>query len=269
MGIGPDFNAPEGIDFIHRRDGRNDIYFVRNTATTPASPTVTFRVTDRQPELWDPVSGEIRPAPVWRRAADGRIELPLEFAGHGSMFVVFRRTAKDPPAPVAPPALPAPIAIEGPWTVDFENGPQGVAFPQLISWTAHPNSALHHFAGAARYSTKFTVPTGWRANGHGVRIDLGRLWTIADATLNGQVLGITWTTPFTLDVSAALRERENELVVEVVNTWHNRLVADAKLPPEKRTTRTNVISSGFKPWAQLEPVESGLFGPVRIIAGKR
>ncbi|MCL4793157.1 MAG: hypothetical protein KJZ84_01275 [Bryobacteraceae bacterium] len=266
MGIGPDFNAPEGIDFIHRRDGRNDIYFVRNTATAPASPMVTFRVTDRQPELWDPVSGEIKPAPVWRRAADGRIELPLEFAGHGSMFVVFRSAAKDPPRPVTQPALPAPIAIEGPWTVDFDNGPQGVAFPQLISWTAHPNAALHQFAGAARYRTKFTVPAGWRANGQGARIDLGRLWTIADATLNGQPLGITWTAPFTLDVSGALREGENELVVEIVNTWHNRLVADAKLPPGERTTRTNVAVSAGKPWVELDLRDSGLFGPVRLIA---
>lgn len=40
----------------------------------------------------------------------------------------------------------------------------------------------------------------------------------------------------------------------------------AKLPPEKRITRTNVPASGGKPWAQLEPLESGLFGPVRVVA---
>lgn len=269
LGIGPDFTAPEGIDFIHRREGRNDIYFVRNTAAAPASPTVTFRVTDRQPELWDPVTGEIKPAPVWRRAAGGRIELPLEFAGHGSMFVVFRRAAKDPPAPVAPPALPAPLTLDGPWTVDFENGPQGVPFPQLVSWTAHPNTALHHFAGAARYRTEFAVPAGWRRNGQGARIDLGRLWVVASATLNGQALGIAWTAPFALDASAALREGENKLVVEIVNAWHNRLVGDAKLPPGERTTRTNVLVSAGKPWAELDLLDSGLFGPVRVVATPR
>lgn len=265
MDIRPDFTAPEGIDFIHRRDGRNDIYFVRNTAAAPASPTVTFRVTDRAPELWDPVSGHIRPAPVWRHAADGRIELPLEFAGHGSIFVIFRRAAGDPPAPVAPPALPAPLAIDGPWTVDFENGPQGVAFPQLVSWTRHPDPALHHFAGSARYRTKFTVPAGWRAPGHAARLDLGRLWTIAGATLNGQPLGISWTAPFTLDASPALRDGENELIVEVTNTWHNRLVGDAQLPPAQRSTRTNIAISANKPWAELDLRESGLFGPVRLL----
>lgn len=269
MGIGPDVTAPEEIDFIHRRDGRNDIYFVRNTTAAPASPAVTFRVTDREPELWDPVGGEIRPAPVWRRAADGRIEVPMEFAAHGSMFVVFRRQATNPPTPAAPPELPAPVTIAGPWTVDFENGPQKVAFPELVSWTAHPDPAIRYFAGSARYRTTFTVPGGWRAGNRAARIDLGRLWTIGDAWLNGQPLGITWTQPFTLDATAALRDGENELVVEIVNTWHNRLVGDAKLPLAERATRTNIEVSDGKPWAELGLLDSGLFGPVRLVATPR
>lgn len=266
LGIAPDFIAPEGIDFIHRRDGRADIYFVRNTSKTPTAAVASFRTADREPELWDPVSGAIWTARVWRRTADGRIEVPLEFAGHGSVFVVFRRAAKEPPAAAKPAALPAPIAIDGPWTVDFLNGPQGVAFPQLISWTAHPDPAIQHFAGTARYRTTFKMPAGWRGAGQGVQIDLGRLWTIADASLNGRPLGISWTAPFTLDASAALRDGDNELIVEIVNTWHNRLVADAKLPPGERATRTNVTVSAGKPWAQLDPLESGLFGPVRVVA---
>ncbi|MCC6264691.1 MAG: hypothetical protein IT169_14025 [Bryobacterales bacterium] len=266
IGIGPDVVSSGEIDFIHRRDGRNDIYFVRNTAAAPTSATARFRVADREPELWDPVSGEIRPAPLWRRAPDGRIEVPLELAGHGSIFVVFRRAASNPPIPKARPEPPAPIAIAGPWTVDFEGGPQRVVFPDLISWSAHPDPAIRYFAGKARYRTKFTVPAGWRRNNPGAAIDLGRLWTIGDAWLNGQPLGISWTQPFTLNASTALREGENDLVVEIVNTWHNRLVGDAKLPPAERSTRTNIEVSAGKPWAELDLLDSGLFGPVRLLA---
>lgn len=269
LGIGPDVAAPGAIDFIHRRDGRNDIYFVRNTTAAPVSSTVAFRVMDREPELWDPVSGEIRSAPVWRRTADGRIEVPLALAGQGSMFVVFRRPASNPPMPKPQPEPPAPVAIAGPWTVDFAGGPQKVDFPELISWTAHPDPAIRYFSGSARYHTKFTLPAGWRRNNPGAVIDLGRLWTIGDAWLNGHRLGITWTQPFTLNASAALRDGENELVVEIVNTWHNRLVGDAKLPPAERSTRTNIEVSAGKPWAELDPLESGLFGPVRLLGNPR
>jgi hypothetical protein len=266
MGIGPDVIAPDGIDFIHRHDNGADIYFVRNAAAMPASPVVTFRVSDRAPELWDPVSGGIRPASVWGRAADGRIEVPLELAGHGSIFLVFRRPANETPVRAPATPLPAPVPIDGPWIVDFEGGPTAVPFPELISWTAHPDPAVRYFSGTARYRTRFTVPVGWRQNGTSARIDLGRLRTIGEASLNGEPLGITWTAPFVLDASAALRDGENDLVVEITNTWHNRLVGDARLPPGRRTTRTNVILSAGRPWAQWELLDSGLFGPVRLLA---
>jgi hypothetical protein len=69
-----------------------------------------------------------------------------------------------------------------------------------------------------------------------------------------------------VDCTDALQEGENDLVVEITNTWHNRLVGDAKLPPDARITRTNIAASGGRPWEQLEPLESGLFGPVRVVA---
>jgi len=97
-----------------------------------------------------------------------------------------------------------------------------------------------------------------------VRIELGDLWTIGEVWLNGKNLGVAWTAPFAVEAGDAVREGPNELVVEVTNTWFNRLAGDAKLPKEQRTTRTNVTTSGQLPWAQQEPLRSGLFGPVRL-----
>jgi hypothetical protein len=267
MGIVPDVTAPEGIDYIHRRDGGADIYFIRNTISQPASAAIAFRIKDREPELWDPVSGQIRIAPAWRNTAQATTDVRLDFARHGSMFVVFRRhRTQPPPPPAAPPQLPAPLVVDSAWTVDFEGGPSNLIFPKLDSWTTWSDPQIRYFAGTARYRGRFQLPAGWRKPGLTVHIDLGHLWTIGEVWLNGVPLGITWTPPFTLNTGNALRDGENELTVEVTNTWYNRLVGDARLPPEKRITRTNVTASGFKPWEQLEPLNSGLFGPVRIVA---
>jgi hypothetical protein len=266
MGIGPDFKAPEGVDFIHRRDGAADIYFVRNMEERDKSVTASFRVKNKDPELWNPVTGEVRTAGSWRRD-DGNMEVPLEFAATGSVFVIFRRAA--PPAPEASGragALPPPVTVEGPWNVDFQNGPKGVAFSQLVSWTAHGNQALKYFAGTARYSTIFRMPDAWLRSVATAQVDLGRLWTIGEVWLNGKPLGITWTAPFTVDATGALKDGDNVLAVEITNTWYNRLVGDAQLPPAQRTTRTNVAPIGGRTGKQPEPLDSGLFGPVRIAA---
>lgn len=266
MGIEPDFTAPDTLDFIHRRDGNAEIYFLRNLTAQPVQATARFRVQGKQPEFWDPVSGSIEPAPGATQSAPGHISLPVELPAEGSVFVVFRKTTSNfVPAP--PPAtLPVPLEIAGSWTVDFENGPTGVAFPQLRSWSVHEDAAIRHFAGNARYRTTFQVPAGWRASGGRAEIELGDLAAIAEVWLNGQPLGVTWSQPFRVDASAALRDGDNELVVEVTNTWHNRLVADAQLPPGERSTRTNVTVTMGKPFAQSELLPSGLLGPVKLVA---
>jgi hypothetical protein len=226
------------------------------------------------------------------------MEVPLELAPNGSVFVVFRRPARPGSRAVAAreasSPLPDPIALDGEWSVGFESGrgaPGSVSLPTLTSWTRHSDPGIRFFSGTARYQKTFTVPAGWNADSEDDRVasafrrkfrddrvasafrrkfraslDLGRLWTIGEVWLNGKPLGVVWTDPFEVDCTEALREGPNELVVEVTNTWHNRLVGDAKLPLDERITRSNIAASGGKPWAQLDLLESGLFGPVRLVA---
>ncbi len=266
MKIARDFEAPEALDYTHRRDGGAEIYFVRNRENAPLAGKARFRVKGRQPELWDPVTGRIQDAPAWAMAGEG-VEVVLDLDRYGSTFVVFRRAAETKSATRPKAAgLGRAFAIEGEWRVDFDGGPQALKMAQLASWAKHENDGIRHFAGTAKYRTRFTLPAGWRLRARAIRLDLGDLWTIAEVWLNGQPLGVAWTRPFAVDATAALRDGENELLVEVTNTWHNRLVGDAKLPEAQRRTRTNITVSAGKPWRELELRDSGLFGPVRLVA---
>jgi hypothetical protein len=266
MKIGPDFTGPEPFDYIHRRDGATDIYFVRNRAASPAKGTLQFRVANRQPELWDAVSGRMRDA-AFRRLPQGT-QVPLELAANGSTFVVFRRPARAAAASPAEPVVVRSLPLEGGWSVEFEpqrGAPASITLPELTSWSSHSDPGVRYFSGTATYRKTFTLPADWRRAGSRIELDLGRLWTIGEVWLNGKSLGILWTAPFAADCTTALRDGENELAVEVTNTWFNRLVGDAKGAGPRRITRTNVSISGGKPWAALEPLESGLFGPVRLV----
>ena len=267
MRIGPDFTAPAELDFIHRRDGAMDIYFVRNTTGRVVSAAPVFRATGRQPELWDAVTGGIRTAPAWT-AREGGTEVPLTLDANGSVFVIFRRMGEA--TRMAPPVETgaSTLLVGAPWTVEFEGRTEPVVMQGLESWTLHSDPLVKNYPGTARYHATFNVPAGWRNRSMPERISLGNLWTIGEVWLNGNNLGVSWTRPFEVDASRALREGRNELVVEVTGTWFNRLVGDAKLPPGERTTRTNVTTSGHRPWAQHEPVPAGLFGPVRVVRGR-
>jgi len=75
---------------------------------------------------------------------------------------------------------------------------------------------------------------------------------------------VVWAPPYTVEITRAARAGRNELVVEVANTWSNRLVGDATAAPAERVTRTNIRANDGRPWREVPLIESGLFGPVRV-----
>jgi alpha-L-rhamnosidase len=255
-GVLPDFEGPADTDYVHRRAGETEIYFVRNGKPEALDAQFTLRVKGKAPELWHPDSGLIEDAPAYEFTADGRTRLPLALEPNGSVFVVFRRagTGRKATAPAVAAAPPKPV--NGPWTVRFTPGwgaPAQATFDKLLSWSEHPDPGIRYYSGTARYATRIDLPAGreWT-------LDLGDVREIAEVWLNGKPLGILWKKPFTVELASGARAGPNELEIEVVNLWPNRLIGDQQLPPEKRLTNTNITK--FTANSPLMP--SGLLGPV-------
>ena len=93
----PDFMTERAltadIGYTHRRDGSADIYLVDNTRKSYLEERCRFRVTGKQPELWNPETGEIHDIAVWTEQADGTTTVPLQFEPDEVLFVVFRKPA--------------------------------------------------------------------------------------------------------------------------------------------------------------------------------
>ncbi len=97
MGIGPDFqvrdeNQQDSIDYIHRRAGSCDMYFVVNRSDTWQKVECGFRVKGKLPELWYPDSGK-RVAQYHYRVDESHTWVPLELPPSGSVFVCFEKKA--------------------------------------------------------------------------------------------------------------------------------------------------------------------------------
>jgi hypothetical protein len=90
QGMRSDFHGEIDLNWIHRRDGNTDIYFVANGTRQPKSTTCIFRVLGKQPELWNPETGSIENVPEYYEI-DGGTCIPLRFEPSESVFVVFRK----------------------------------------------------------------------------------------------------------------------------------------------------------------------------------
>lgn len=277
-GIGPDFSFVSedkgcDLDYIHRRTAEADIYFVINKRQQWQKVTCSFRVSDKTPQLWRPDTGEITACSSYERA-DGHTRLPLELAPFGSIFVVFRRDGGAAPVATSDTAAPGQSwEIDGPWRVEFPPGwgaPASRTFPRLISWTQDSEEGVNYFSGVATYRKTLDLTADQLGASKRLVLDLGRVRFVAEVYLNGKSLGVLWKPPFTVDITDAAQAGPNELVVEVANTWSNRLAGDARTSG-RDFCRTNIAKSltWTVPWKDTPSLESGLLGPVRLTSVRK
>jgi hypothetical protein len=257
-----DFNhAGSEIVWTHRRMKGVDIYFISNQTDEAKNIRPGFRITGKQPELWNAVDGSIRILPEF--SVEGRNTfVPLNLEPYQSFFIVF----KDGLNPVEGKNFPEPlkmITLNGSWEVQFDpqlGGPrERVLFNELVDWKDHSDERIKFYSGTAIYTTDFSVdeiPDGE------VYLDLGNVEVMARIKVNGKTMGGVWTPPFRLNITEALKAGKNNLEIEVVNLWMNRLIKDRDLPEKERLTWLSLGHDIIRKDKELFP--SGLIGPVML-----
>lgn len=277
IGIVPAFAyTPDGgqpfLDYTQRRDGDADIYFVANWKDAWHRAKCAFRVTDKQPELWNPVTGQIEPCPIYQVDKDV-VRMPLVLPPYGSTFVVFRKRVEGNhsetlPARVNKAALVAKEGsafetLAGPWRIEFrpdrEKEPKfEISSRALFLWNTSEDARIKAFAGTAVYQTTFVVDPKSRIQDRIAALDLGVVHDLAEVLVNGKSAGVVWTPPFRVDIKKLVLPGKNTLEVRVVNTWHNWRLANKYVPVQH-------------PWASRgltePPMPAGLLGPVTLSVG--
>jgi hypothetical protein len=251
------------FDFIHRKTQNIDYYFISNQTPQYAAASVAFRMSDKQPELWNPMTGENKKLTNFK-IENGRIVLPLKFTPYDAYFIVFRKPiSKQQNEKSDYIEFVANDTLSGSWQVNFDTkwgGKANTTFDYLYSWTDHVDEGIKFYSGTAVYKKQFDVLPDVKSKA--VYLDLGDIKDvgIAKVKLNGKDLGIVWCPPYRVNVKGVLKKTGNQLEIEVVNSWRNRLVGDRGKPQNARFTQTNIT---INPAWEILP--SGLLGPVRLL----
>jgi hypothetical protein len=298
--LGQYLNGGAHLKSIHRSDGATDVYFVANLARTNGATECSFGVTGKQPELWNPATGQMRDLPEFE-VKDGQTIVPLNFAAAESCFIVFRRPVSNAGHYAEPknfPELQTVGELDGPWQVGFDpkwGGPKSVTFTNLVDWTQRAEPGIKYYSGTATYTKTFDLPKSATGNRKSeIFLDLGKVHALAEVWLNGKNLGVVWTAPWRVDISSAVKAKRNKLEIKVTNVWANRLIGDEQQPPDcefgqgafgfggplkafpdwfvKGQPRPSAGRFTFTTWNYFTKdsplVASGLLGQVRLTASK-
>jgi hypothetical protein len=201
------------------------VFYMMNHTDRSASLEISFpQIRGKDPEWFDPVTGEIAPLKV----INGRA--PLKLAPCGSGFLVFRKntgTLKPTRQSAYLQKLSKPAKLEGecvagPWNVSF--GDVKVVMSKLQDWTKLSNNEAKYFSGTAKYQTTFVMPKGKKAD----ILSLGNCnRQVAKVSVNGVCVGTLWCEPYEILLPEGLvKEGRNTLNVEFTNVWANRLIGD-------------------------------------------
>jgi hypothetical protein len=156
--------------------------------------------------------------------------------------------------------------LSGSWNLHFDpkwGGPENLVIDELKSWIKFDEPGVKYYSGTANYSKSFELSAN-EFKGKQLLLDLGNVQEMASVKINGKQLPVIWSAPFRFDISDFVKAGTNQLEVEVVNMWPNRLIGDAGMPAEQRLTKTN-INKFNGPDREKYLRESGLLGPVRLI----
>ena len=290
--LSPDVAVSSGaseIGVVHRHTAAGEIYFVANTSNEPKSVDAAFRVAGLQPEIWNPMNGEISPATVAEKFA-GSTTVHLNLEPYGSTIVAFtKRTLPAPKLSAWMGEVPPPVDLSSGWTVTFGKGGLPVAMDTLASWTTLTNEI--HFSGVATYEKTITTAPGMLNPGLSVSFDFGQATVAPPGSegadggprfraalnppvreaavlyLNDQRVGSLWCPPYALDVTGKLKPGENKIRVEVANLAINYMTS-IKLPNYDYAGVTRQFGNRFTPqnMSLIQPLPSGLLGPIRLVA---
>jgi hypothetical protein len=279
--------APEvpEIGFVHRKTGDAEIYFLANSSSARQLARASFRIAGLEAEWWNPMSGQITPASI-SPDREGRTSVTVELEPYEGRFLVFsKRVARDSVGVKA--SEPASLDMSAGWRVTFGSAGVSKTMELLSSWI--DDEAIKYFSGVAVYEKTVSVPESMLKSGMTQRLDFGEGKPTAETSIgsngmqarfggpvreaavvyvNGQRAGSVWCPPYAVEVTGFLKQGDNAIRILVANTAVNHM-AGRSLPDYRLLNQRYGKRFDPQDMDKIQPIPSGLLGPIRLIAIER
>lgn len=277
-------NTDGHIDYLHRQTKTEEIYFVSNSKPIKEKVTCVFRVDKEMvPELWDAETGHIQYNVKYSKQENG-ISIDFMMDPVGSRFIVFKKKSSGAYAGFNNLGYDLQfgfhqikneaeknktIDLSYNWNIKFNaelGGPANYHLDSLVSWSEINNEGIKYYSGSANYETDFTLNANDITNATKAFVVFDKIEEMASVSVNGKDCGIIWTMPYKAEITKYLKAGSNHIIVQVINTWNNRIVGDVRNPQNKQYTKTNIK---YKVKADSPLLNSGLIGKAKIVFMKK
>jgi hypothetical protein len=276
----PDFttNLPDSLNlmYIHKITSHSDVFFVVNQQDSLLSRECRFRVTGKIPEIWNPLTGEIK-KPVVYSTENGQVHIPVTFQPKESLFFIFREGKMSDNNAIPGNKVEKDTSnLISPEVTEIKNFKGSIIFhpinsekvdsipiSEFISFTEFPNPNIKYFAGTACYQIDFELDPLYLSNCKSVFLKFPGLDGTAEVRLNNRDLGNIWMSNTMISLPKILKEK-NHLEITVATTCRNRIIGDLiEYGALKNIFTSAPVGSFLTKESPLKP--SGITGPLQLI----
>ena len=259
-GVERDVEVPENIAWTHRHDNNGEMYFLSNQQAEEQTITISIRKGNYTTvRVYDPLKKRYL-KPDIKSINNPRTILSLTLPAYGSVFIELNDS--NTKVDEFTPQFTETISLDGEWDVFFKETRQRKHVNELFDWSQSSEDNIKYYSGKAIYTTTcniFATIIITEAILH-----VGEIHDLAHIRVNDIDCGYVWTAPYEVDISHAIKESENKIEIEVVNTWANALRgSDIGNPPFD-----GIWTNAKYRMKTTELLPAGLLGPVVIKINK-
>ena len=265
-GLERDLIVPENIAWIHRQGELGDIYFIANQLEETRTFTASMRISNRKPECWNPVTGEIMTNLSYEQK-NSRTEITLTLAPNESVFIVYPvedvQKGNDGEK-IWKKSSSVKESVEtdleaAEYTLTFVANGKTIQRKELFDWSKEEDEQIRYYSGTVIYKTTVRWKSKQKEDRQ-IYLNLGKVHDLATVRVNGIDCGTIWTAPYRADITAAIKKGVNELEIEVTNTWVNAL----KGADEGKAPFNGIWTNAKYRRAENTLLPAGLLGPLQF-----
>lgn len=222
LNIMPETIASKGLQFIKRRQGNEEYYFIVNNTANDFDASVVLNVTANNISFTNPLNNQSGSVNFKKLTRQSQFRLRLK---SGQSILVNCTNAKTTAKWNYTNESGKEINLQNNhWRLHFVTGgpylPVDKEMNTIQPWTnLTDDSTTQFFSGAGVYTTTFTIKN--KAADYLLQLD--KLHESARIIVNGKDAGLIWSLPFETKIGRYLREGENTISIEVCNLMANRI----------------------------------------------
>ena len=175
-------------------------------------------------ESWDAVKGCITEISVRHRAGERHMIIPIRLTSREALLmrVDTRQTPKGIAIEAADSDVTQTAERENYLDKGWQMGVTTESMTDLENFTLWNETEWgKNYSGTNVYRNHFLIKKGYQAES--IQLDLGKVYEIAEVTVNGRKAGVKLWAPYTFDVTELIIEGDNEVIIEVHNTIANKM----------------------------------------------